>query len=61
MNFYSIIFNSGYNEKADIWSLGITSIEIAKGQPPYYNIKPISALFLIPQNNPPTLGIINKN
>lgn len=44
-----------YNHKADIWSLGITAIEIIDGEPPYSNLSAFRAMLQISRNPPPTL------
>ncbi|KAL7848858.1 hypothetical protein SRHO_G00204810 [Serrasalmus rhombeus] len=44
-----------YDGKVDIWSLGITCIELAERKPPLFNMNAMSALYHIAQNESPTL------
>jgi len=47
---------SHYDGKVDVWSLGITCIELAERKPPYFNMNAMSALYHIAQNDSPQLS-----
>lgn len=50
-----LIRGAEYNGSVDIWSLGITCLEMADGEPPYYREPPLRALLLIHTSPPPTV------
>ena len=50
-----VITEAGTDYRADIWSLGITCIEMVKGCPPYSDMNPVKALVFIPRSDPPKL------
>ncbi|XP_039290366.1 serine/threonine-protein kinase hippo-like isoform X2 [Nilaparvata lugens] len=43
-----------YDNRSDLWSLGITALEMAEGKPPYGDIHPMRAIFMIPTKPPPS-------
>lgn len=47
--------DDGYDEAADIWSLGITAMELASGEPPRVNVASFRLLFMIVRDDPPQL------
>lgn len=49
-----------YDNRSDLWSLGITALEMAESQPPLCDMHPMRALFLIPRNPPPRLKSSKK-
>merc|ERR1712154_401281 len=51
-----VLKQNNYDQKADIWSMGIAVIEMAEGRPPLSDLHPLRALLQIPSNPPPTLS-----
>jgi serine/threonine protein kinase len=50
-----VIQRANYDFKADVWSLGITMYEMATGNPPFAELDPRRAVFLIPRSKTPQL------
>jgi len=51
-----VIRESQHDGRADVWSLGITILELAEGGPPHAHLHPLRAIFIIPQKPAPTLS-----
>jgi serine/threonine protein kinase len=55
-----VVLKKNYDMKTDIWSLGITCLELVEGQPPYSNLSPQEVLEKIAQKPPKAEDIINE-
>ena len=60
LNFFQVVFcetfrDQPYDNKVDIWSLGITLIEFAQMEPPYHEMSPMRVLLKIQKSDPPFL------
>ncbi|KAI8869434.1 sterile 20-like kinase 3, partial [Ramicandelaber brevisporus] len=56
-----VISRKEYDSKADIWSLGITAMEMAHSKTPYSDLHPLKALIKIPQDDPPQLHAVDES
>ena len=50
-----VIQGNGYGVAVDVWSAGITALEMAEGEPPHFHEKPLKALLSIVSGPAPTL------
>lgn len=50
-----LIRGQDYDARVDVWSMGITALEMADGEPPYLHEPPLRALYLITTGRTPRL------
>jgi serine/threonine protein kinase len=55
-----VITRDSYDNKVDLWSLGIVAVEMAETKVPYSNMDPLQVIFRIPKEEPPKLKEANK-
>jgi serine/threonine protein kinase len=52
-----VIQETSYDCKADVWSLGITLVELCEGSPPHFSVHPMRAIFIISSRPAPSLKV----